>query len=47
MEPLLQDRQAACRLGADGREGMAKRFRIEHTADRMMQVCAQIAQQSQ
>jgi len=46
MAPLLLDRQAARRLGAAGREGLGKAFRIEHTAANMVRVCEQVARQS-
>ena len=44
--PLLREPQAARTLGAAGREGLSRTFRIEHTAANTMEVCARIAQQS-
>lgn len=46
MAPLLLDPEAARRLGAAGREGLGKAFRIKHTAANMVRVCERIAQQS-
>jgi len=46
LAPLLVDRQAARRLGAAGRGGLSKAFRIEHTAANMVEVYEQVAQQS-
>jgi len=46
MAPLLRDSAEARKLGAAGREGMSKTFRIEHAAARMIEVCEHIAQES-
>jgi glycosyltransferase involved in cell wall biosynthesis len=46
MVPLLLDAAKARQLGAAGREGMSKTFRIEQAAARMIQVCERIAQHS-
>jgi len=46
MAPLLLDPKATRRLGAAGRDGLAKAFRIEHTVAHTVRVCEQIAQQA-
>ncbi len=46
MEPLLLDKQAARKLGAEGREGMDKAFDIRRTAGEMLRVYEQVARQS-
>ncbi|UCD48630.1 MAG: glycosyltransferase family 4 protein [Phycisphaerales bacterium] len=45
LAPLLLDAAEARKLGAAGREGMSKTFRVEHAAARIIQVCERIAQQ--
>jgi glycosyltransferase involved in cell wall biosynthesis len=44
LEPLLLDPQAARRLGAEGRAGVARSFEIERTAAQMVGVYEQIVQ---
>ncbi len=44
LEPLLLDPQAAQRLGAEGRAGVAKAFDIERTATETVRIYEQVAQ---
>ena len=44
MTPLLSDPQAARKLGAAGREGLERSFRVEHTATNMVEVFGRVAQ---
>ena len=44
MEPLLLDPQAARRLGAEGRAGVAKTFDIERTAKEMVRIYERVVQ---
>jgi glycosyltransferase involved in cell wall biosynthesis len=44
MEPLLLDPQAARRLGAEGRAGVAKTFDIERTAKEMVHIYERVVQ---
>jgi glycosyltransferase involved in cell wall biosynthesis len=44
LEPLLLDPQAARRLGAEGRAGVARSFEIERTAAQMVGIYEQIVQ---
>jgi hypothetical protein len=46
LAPLLLDREAARRLGAEGRQGMEKAFNVEQTAATMVQTFERIAQQA-
>ncbi len=47
MTSLLLDPQATRKLGAAGREGLRRSFRIEHTAANMVEVCKRIAQRAE
>lgn len=46
LEPLLLDGQAARRLGAEGRAGVAKAFHIERTAEQTVRVYEYVIQQA-
>jgi glycosyltransferase involved in cell wall biosynthesis len=46
MEPLLLDPQAARRLGAEGRAGVARSFEIGQTARRIVEIYEQIVRQA-
>ncbi|MBN1361437.1 MAG: glycosyltransferase family 4 protein [Sedimentisphaerales bacterium] len=46
LAPLLLDRQAARKLGAEGRKGMAKSFNVEQTAAAMLGTFEQVARQT-
>jgi glycosyltransferase involved in cell wall biosynthesis len=46
MTPLLTDKEAARRLGAEGRDGLRQNFSVVQTAEKMIRTCERIAGQS-
>jgi hypothetical protein len=46
LAPLLLDKEAARRLGGEGREGMREHFSAARTAEKMIRTCERIVEAS-
>jgi glycosyltransferase involved in cell wall biosynthesis len=47
LQPLLLDRQAARALGAEGRQGLLRAYKIDQTAQELVRVCRTVAEQAE